>query len=443
MGGGLVQLISTGEQDNYITFQPEITFFKTVYLRHSNFSIETKESMFQNVSFGQKSVCKISRDGDLISNMSIHIELGSLNSNKKNNNDSNVCIKDLELECCCDKCNKINSDTIFGWINGIGHAIIESVDIDIGGYTIDKQYGEWLDIWTELAQTSEKRAGYYEMVGKKDFSAFKVTTFRDNMTLIVPLNFWFCRNIGLSIPLISLTNHDVTVSVKWRDFNQLWISNKSYEKPNIPSFNAHLMIDYIYLDLYERKKFASENHIYLIDQVQFSGDYYFDKANYNPIINLDFYHPCKEIVWVVQRTDVLIRSKDNDPDFSYGNDWFNYTNSKSKMRSGIDDTFESAVLQFNGMNRFQPLNSKYFRLLQPYYYHTRIPTNYIYNYCFSLKPEEHQPTGTCNFSQIKDKRLVINMKNKRKKSDYIVKIYAVNYNLLIITGGMAGIGFSF
>ena len=112
------------------------------------------------------------------------------------------------------------------------------------------------------------------------------------------------------------------------------------------------------------------------------------------------------------------------------------------MKSGIDDTFETAILQFNGMNRFQPLNAKFFRLLQPYYYHTRIPTNYIYIYSFSLKPEEHQPTGTCNFSQLKDKRLILNMKNKRKKSDFIIKVYAVNYNLLIITEGMAGIGFS-
>ena len=178
-----------------------------------------------------------------------------------------------------------------------------------------KQYGEWFDIWTELTQNYEKKAAYYELIGKKDPGGFSVKSFQKDVELIIPLNFWFCKNIGLSIPCISITNHDIKVNIKWRNFNQLWISNSETEVPKTPEFRASLLIDYVYLDLYERKKFAKDNHFYLIEQIQANGDYYFQKNNKNPIIKLNFYHPVKEIIWAIQRSDVLIRSDDTDDDF--------------------------------------------------------------------------------------------------------------------------------
>lgn len=437
MGGGLIQLIAVGEQDQFLTGDPEITFFKSVYRRHSNFSMEVKEKVFSGKNtFGNLSTCVVNKDGDLISDISLHIKLASLNKSKN----TNVCIKELNMSCPCNKCNK---ETIFSWVNGIGHAIIDYVEIEIGGYTIDKQYGEWLEIWTELTQNVEKKSAYYELIGKKDPSGFNINSFTDELDLIIPLNFWFCKNIGQAIPCLALTNHEIKFNVKWRKFNELWISSNKDTEPNIPDFRASLFIEYIYLDLVERKKFSSENHFYLMEQIQANGDYYFQNSNKNPIIKLNFYHPVKEIVWAIQRSDVLIRSDDEDDDnFSYGNDWFNFSNTKNFSSAGVVDIFDTASLQFNGQDRITPMPAKYFRLYQPYKFHTKCPNNFVYSYSFSLRPEELQPTGSCNFSCFDNCRLILNMKNKEIKSSYIIKVYAINYNILVVTNGMIGLGFS-
>ena len=437
MGGGLIQLIAVGEQDQFLTGDPQITFFKSVYKRHSNFSMEVRPQIFSGgVSFGGRNQCNINKDGDLISDLSLYIKLGSLNLSNSNN----ICIKDLNMKCPCSKCNK---KSIFSWVNSIGHAMIEYVELEIGGYLIDKQYGEWFEIWSELTQNYEKKYGYNELVGKKDPSGFNINSFTNDLELLIPLNFWFCKNIGLAIPCVAITSHDIVFNIKWRPFDQLWISSHNNVEPVMPSFEACLYVDFIYLDLKEREKFAKKNHFYLIEQVQSNGDYYFQKINKSPIIKLNFYHPVKEIVWAVQRADVLVRDEDeNAEDFSYGNDWFNFSNFKSISSSGIVDIFDTAQLQLNGQDRIEALPSKYFRLYQPYKYHTKIPNNFVYSYSFSLRPEDLQPTGTCNFSCFDNARLILNMKNKEIKSDYIIKIFAINYNLLVITNGMVGVGFT-
>ncbi len=437
MGGGLIQLIAIGEQDQFLTGNPQITFFKSVYKRHSNFSMEVRSQIFSGgVSFGAKNSCKINKDGDLISDLSLYVKLDSLNVSNLNN----ICIKELNMNCPCNKCNESN---IFSYVNSIGHALIEYVELEIGGYLIDKQYGEWFEIWSELTQNNEKKYGYNELIGKKDISGFNIQSFNDNLELLIPLNFWFTKNIGLAIPCIAITKHDIVFNIKWRSFDQLWISNFKNVEPIIPKFEAFLYVEFIYLDLKEREKFSQKTHFYLIEQVQSNGDYYFQKSNKSPIIKLNFYHPVKEIVWAIQRADVLIRDDDeNAEDFSYGNDWFNFTNNKNISSSKLVDIFDTAQLQFNGQDRIQPLPSKYFRIYQPYKHHTSVPSNFVYSYSFSFKPEEIQPTGSCNFSCFDNARLILNMKNKEIKSDYIIKIFAVNYNLLVVTKGMVGIGFS-
>ena len=438
MGGGLIQLIAVGEQDQFLTGDPEITFFKSVYKRHSNFAMEVKSQIFSGgISFGSMNSCTISKDGDLISDIAIRVKLGSLNEKNINN----ICVKDLNMKCPCNKCN---TKTIFSWVNSIGHALIEYVELEIGGYKIDKQYGEWFEIWSELTQNVEKRNAYNELIGKKDYSGYNINSFNGELDLLIPTNFWFCKNIGLSIPVIAITGHEIKLNIKWRPFDQLWISNKKNAEPLIPSFHAELYVDFIYLDLNERKKFSEKNHFYLIEQVQSNGDYYFHQNNKNPIIKLNFFHPVKEVVWAVQRSDVLIRSEndDDDEDFTYGNDWFNYSNTKNFSSAGIVDIFDTAILQFNGNDRMMPLPAKYFRLYQPYKYHTKCPNNFVYSYSFSFRPEDIQPTGTCNFSCFDSARLLLNMNNKEHKSDYIIKIYAINYNLLVVTKGMVGLGFS-
>jgi hypothetical protein len=440
MTGGLIQLIARGPHDIFLTENPEISFFKTVYRKHTPFAIETKEQYFNSVSFGSKSVCNISKDADLISNIALRISLPSLNQNIIKN--KNICLKDIDDECFCEKCSKKNTDIIFSWVNTIGHVLVEYAELEIGGYTIDKQYGEWMEIWSELTQTAEKKPGYNEMIGKREPSTFKHTTFNENLELIIPLNFYFSKNIGLAIPLISLYRNDIFINIKWRDFDSCWISNKKIKKPNIvPKFCALLYVDYIYLDFFERKKFAVENHLYLIEQIQYNNEIFFSKNSSTAIIDLNFNFPVKEIVWVLQRSDISDRSDDNDPDFSLGNDWFNFSCFKSRTKSIIKDPFESAYLIFNGQPRSKSLPAIYYRLYQTYLYHTKTPSNYIYVCSFALKPEEHQPTGTCNMSMIDKSRLHIKMGNYRP-NDFYVKVYAVNYNFLIIIDGMIGLAFN-
>ncbi len=442
MTGGLIELISIGEQDRYIINKPEITFFKTVYRRHTNFAIETREEFFSGTpKFGQKTQCILKKDGDLLHKLCVKIKLPSLNMNMGHQG-KNVCIRDVGCDCFCNQCQNQNPGQIFGWVNSIGHVLIQYVDIWIGGCMIDRHYGEWLEIWSELTQTEEKRLGYYELIGKVPGAVFKPTTFSDEMELLVPFNFWFCRNTGLSLPLIALEKHDVVLNIKWRDFDDCWVSTLPDSKPMTPEFQATLYVDYIYLDLFERAKFTTDSHLYLIEQVQSIGDCIFDKNVGTVKIDIDkFRHPCKEIIWAIQRTDTLYRSlSDQTHDFTHGNDWFNFTAFKSWQNCKVKDTFDTAQLQFSGQDRNMPLTAKYYRLLQSYYYHTRTPTNYIYTFSFGLKPEEHQPTGTFNMSCATNARLIIKM-NPERQSDFLVKTYATSYNLLVITGGMGALGF--
>jgi hypothetical protein len=444
MAGGLIQLITRGPQDIFLTENPEISFFKTVYKKYTAFAIETREQFFNTTSFGSKSVCNIMKDGDLISNIALRIKLPSLNNNgsiKK----SSLCVKDVDIECFCDKCTTKNTETIFSWTNTIGHVLIEYIELEIGGYVIDKQYGEWMEIWSELSQTAEKKPGYSEMIGKKEAGSFKYNTFADTLELIIPLNLYFSRNFGLALPLVALYNNEIFLNIKWRDFDSCWICNKYGKKPPyVPKFYACLYVDYIFLDLFERQKFASENHLYLIEQVQFNNETYFAKNTSSPIVDLQLNHPVKEIVWVLQRTDINKRSNENDQsnaDFSYGNDWFNYSCFKSRTKNTIIDPFETAYLLLNGQNRSIEFPAAYYRLYQTYLYHTKTPSNYIYCYSFALQPEEHQPTGTCNMSMFDKVRLIFKMSSFRQ-SDFNVKVYAVNYNFLMIVDGMAGLAFA-
>jgi hypothetical protein len=418
MAGGILQLLIKGPQDIFITENPELSFFKTVFKKHSAFSIETKEQFFNSICFGTKSICQIAKDGDLISNISVRITLPSLNLKKKE-----------------------NCDIIFGYANSIGHLMIEYVELEIGGYIIDKRFGEWFEIWSEISQTAEKKPGYAEMIGKRDPISFKPDSLANGLDLIVPLDFYFTKNIGLALPIIALYKNDVYVNIKWRNFNDCWICNK----PNIrldciPRFSAVLYVDYVYLELCEREDFIKNSHLYLAEQVQYNNIYSYQKSNLTPSIELNFSHPVKEIVWVIQRSDINSRSSTGDTDFTYGNDWFNYSCFKSRNRNIVKDPFDVANLMFNGQERSMAFPAIYYRLYQTYFRHTKTPSNYIYVNSFALQPEEFQPTGHCNFSGIEKAKLNLKMISSIGY-DYNVKVYALSYNFIIIIDGQIGMGF--
>ena len=365
MGGGLMQLVAYGAQDIYLTGNPQITFFKVVYRRHTNFAMECIEQSFNGVaSFGSRVSCVVSRNGDLVHRM--WVEAGVTGAN-------------------VDSCD-------------VGNALIKSAEVEIGGQRVDKQYGTWMTMWSELSLPDGQRAGYNLLVGKK---------LNGSGTVRVPLQFWFCRNPGCALPLIALQYHEVRVNIEFNsDTTSGCTSGSSIN-------NAKLWVDYIYLDTDERRRFAQVSHEYLIEQVQHTG---VESATSGKAakVRLNFNHPVKELVWGIQAT-----------------------NAKDTVLAGITTDIK---LQLNGHDRFSERKGEYFNLVQPYQHHTNIPTNTgkkVYVYSFALRPEEHQPSGTCNFSRIDNATL-----NLSAGTSGSLWIFAHSYNVLRVMSGMGGLAYS-
>jgi hypothetical protein len=358
-----MQLVAYGAQDIYLSGNPQITFFKVVYRRHTNFSMESIEQTFNgSADFGKKVTCTISRNGDLISR--VYLEA------------------------------TVTNTSVGTSIVQAGHKLIKSVEVEIGGQRIDKHYGDWLSIWNELTQTEGHWDGYKAMT---DVPASTTTT------LYVPLQFWFCRNPGLALPLIALQYHEVKINIEFAQPSDL-------DANDAPTMNsASLYVDYIYLDTDERRRFAQVSHEYLIEQLQFTGD-----ESLSNKVKLNFNHPVKELIWVAKAAG-------------------------SSSVGAFEDAYGEAKLQLNGHDRFSAREASYFQLVQPYQHHERVPVGkYINVYSFALKPEEHQPSGTCNMSRIDNATL--NLTNPL--TDHNLKVFAVNYNVLRVMSGMGGLAYS-
>ena len=351
MGGGLLQLVAYGAQDVYLTGNPQITFFKVVYRRHTNFSIESIQQTFNGTPGGGKRVtCQISRNGDLVHKLYVVFTHPSTGGDL---DDARKCISKVEVE--------------------------------IGGQLIDRQYGDWMEIWNELTLPAGKKDGYVEMI--KAVSNMETKAY-------VPLEFWFCRNIGLALPLIALQYHEVKINIEFD-------GNEEFG-------DATLWADYIFLDTDERRRFAQLSHEYLIEQVQFTGGETINSSNLSA--KLSFNHPVKELIWQGKNDGGIIK---------LGN----------------------TKLMLNGNDRFAERDTKYFTHVQPYQHHTNIPDSdcNINVYSFALKPEEHQPSGTLNMSRIDTAQLKI---SDITQGTGEVKIYAHSYNVLRILSGMGGLAYS-
>jgi len=430
MGGGLMQLVAYGAQDIYLTGNPQITFFKVVYRRHTNFAVESIEQTFNGTAdFAKRVTATISRNGDLIQQMYLEVVLPITGT-------------------------VTNAD----WTYGVGNALVKQAEIEIGGQLIDRHYGDWMNIWTELTIPAGKRAGYDNMVG----NTLTATTQQvgallcdANYRLYVPFQFWFNRNPGLALPLIALQYHEVKLNLEIRPITDLLVAGTG----GVPtgSLSCKLYVDYVYLDTDERRRFAQVSHEYLIEQVQFTGSESISASLASKNVTLNFNHPVKELIWA-HTTTACTTSSLTAP----GNCWFNY----SGASDGSIDSFTTALLQLNGHDRFSVRFASYFRKVQNYEHHTRVPRvgvdlaglsadakvgsfrQYIYSYSFALSPEEHQPSGTCNFSRIDNAVLQMNYAADSGIGGTIpdeamnLNIYAVNYNVLRIMSGMGGLAYS-
>jgi hypothetical protein len=282
MAGGLMQLVAYGAQDVYLTGNPQITFFKVVYRRHTNFSIEAIELPLNgNPDFGRRSTVTITRNGDLITRIYLMVTLPELSGS--------------------------SSESKFAWVRRVGHALLYSVEVEIGGSQIDKQYGIWLDIWWELARhAGDGERGYFKMIGDvPELTSYDSAT-KPQYLLFVPLKFWFNRHVGLALPLIALQYHEVRLNFEFRNVDHLLVANPYFLKhdaKNISMQDVQILINYIYLDSEERRRFAQVGHEYLIEQLQFTGE---ESAQTNTgKYRLDFNHPTKELIWAVRNGNFI------------------------------------------------------------------------------------------------------------------------------------------
>ena len=574
MGGGLMQLVAYGAQDVYLTGNPQITFWKVTYRRHTNFAMESIEQTFNGqADFGRRVQCTISRNGDLAYRTYLQVTL-----------------PEIGQDSCCNDANDCKG-VYARWLDYPGEQLISMVEVEIGGQRIDRQYGDWMHIWNQLTLTAEQERGYNKMVGQTTQLTYLIDpSFADvdsacankavpaavcaprnalpETTLYVPLQFWFCRNPGLALPLIALQYHEVRINLELRPSDECLFAvsslngadgksvkdSASYQKSLVA---ASLYVDYVFLDTDERRRMAQNPHEYLIEQLQFTGDESVGSSSNK--IKLNFNHPCKELVWVVQPdanvdycssflsntnlnralgaqpfnyTDALdaltntiaafsgpmgvYADKDGKADgntafigegglfqdgaadtlsgpvFQWGQQIAKGTNQPGNLKdaegntasftatcsaseytvpfpvadfadSGVSDAgafvlaetalnmhcwgqnpVVTAKLQLNGQDRFSEREGTYFDLVQPYQHHTRNPDTGINVYSFALRPEEHQPSGTCNMSRIDNATLQLVLSTNAIGGDATakVRVYATNYNVLRVMSGMGGLAYS-
>lgn len=448
MGGGLMQIVAYGSQDVYLTGDPQITFFKTVYKRYTNFALEAIEQTFNgSADFGKRVSVTISRNGDLVNATYLQVQLPVLSVSYLSIPDGAT----VPAYLC--------------WCNAVGHALIRNVEVEIGGQRIDRHYGLWLDIWDELTQTAEKKVGYSQMVGKYQSELGLIGNATYERIYYIPLQFWFNRSPGMSLPLIALQYHEVKINIEFRDLSELVVALNAngtrVADNNYTTFSTmasmtdcRMYVDYVYLDTDERAKFAQNDHEYLIEQLQFTGSESITFGQQSQKIKLNFNHPCKELIWVIQRDENATQRG------TQYNDWFNYSAASpgTPIPSQAVDLLADAKILLNGYERFTIRPQTYFRLVQPYQHHTRIPEKQIYVYSFSLKPEEQQPSGTCNMSRIDTVYLNFDLTpaamlaamtanspsslQMTSTSTGQISVFAVNYNVLRIRSGMGGLAYA-
>jgi hypothetical protein len=526
MGGGLLQLVAYGAQDAYITGNPHITFWKVLYKRHTNFAIESMRVNFTGApAYGQRLVAVVNRNADLV--WKTYVE---------------VTLPDTTLMTTPGKWS-------VGTSRRLGYALLKKIEVEIGGQIIDTHYGEWMYLWENLTANYDTAVKLDSLMGGDILGAStSPNSCRGRpQVLYIPLQFWFNRNPGLALPLIALQYHEVRFNIYLGSALDLIQGNPNgADGVTIASQAAALpapkemclYLDYVYLDVDERRRFAQESHEYLIDQVQRGIPQTINTASAR--IDLTLNHPVKELVWVFQDARKLDCSSDSSVALGYTRP-FSY-----------DDIVNRCRLQLNGQDRFDERYGDYFYKVQPYQHHTgggfwptinasvqntpspantavlaaatitdnvltvtnwtgpaeltegmlltgtNVPANTVivdygtgggrngtyklsqtvgvtrtvsanaavgYGpnvqqdpfgtvnpinvYSFAISPEEHQPSGTCNFSRIDNTTLVFDSVQSTgagtfpsKNYPYYFKSYAVNYNIFRIMSGMGGLAYS-
>ena len=385
MGGGLIQLVAYGAQDIYLTGNPQITLFKTVFRKSTNFSVESIQQDIKGINnYGERIICPIAHDGDLVSNIFI----------------------ELDEQVSCGSEGRPNA----------GSAYFNEIELEIGGDIVDRHYGHWLEVLSQLKEDnpygkissdSAQRSGFTKFQKMACMGGISGTPNIKREKMFIPLKFWFCGNNGQALPIVSLQYHEVSVNIS---FNNLLATTNNTEGSPFPELK--IWVDFVYLDSDERRRFASNDHEYLIEQLQFQE---FGKSTDHI---LDLNHPVKELIWIGKPPN-----QDN----------FSNHHGPSTPVTIVGGNYN---LELNNEPRFKERNIKYFTRTQIHDYHNGFGginhPDSIAVYSFAINPEFHQPSGTCNFSRIDSARLV-----HTNPETYGLYVYAINYNILKVSKGMA------
>lgn len=427
-----LQLVAVGRQDIHLIGNPQISYFKSVYKRHTNFMIQKRRVDFDNTpSYNSTNTATLLSYGDLLYDMALVTTFDGLS---------------------------VEAGYKTSYANAIGHSLIKSVAFKLGGYIIDTQTGDWLNIWKELTTKESQKQNYNKMIGQNPINGyhtyigdasgnydrnFDASGNKDvgERTIITPFQFWFCKKSHNAVPTIALKNHQIEIELITRPSTELYVTRdngyttfNSVTPTSMTINDMYILCDYIFLDEVERNNFVHKNHDYLITQIQ-TYEENVPQASGTQVtsstISFNFNNPVTELFWVVQRSDV-----------SDYNEWFNYSNTLlylNKNSTSIGAPIKTAKILFNSQDRTLELYENIYRRYETLRYHTSAPESYIYTYSFSLNPENtKQPSGTANLSKINSSQLYLTY-NMDAGVDIKVKVFAINYNILRIRNGMGGI----
>uniref|UniRef100_A0A6C0E6Q0 Major capsid protein N-terminal domain-containing protein n=1 Tax=viral metagenome TaxID=1070528 RepID=A0A6C0E6Q0_9ZZZZ len=389
--------------DKFLTANPEVSFFHSKQKRYYPYARNARYITFDSApEFGQLAQVKIPRYGHLVGDIAIEFDLPTLTSN-------------VNVSYC----------------NNIGHALIDWIEIEIGGIVFDRLYGLWLHICREIFEKKDQRDTHRELTYY--FENMTTNSFPGGEKVIVPLNFWFNKIASHFLPLSAISNQDVIIKLKLNPFSKLWVSDNSLP-PNgtYKLTNLRLLVDYYVLDDHQQRMFSpiydNDHNVslyppkltYLITQTQ-RIQINIPSGKTKVSVDMDsFNYPVAFLIWVLRRIDV-----------STNNDWFNFTNVLTGTPS---DPLQKAQLYHAEKERTDEISAKILRLYEPLKFVGHSSNNYIYTYFFNLYPNNKtQPSGSSNFSFMNDSNLVLSLIDNLPEME--LHLYAVNYNMMNIDKG--------
>jgi hypothetical protein len=403
-----MQVAAFGRQDVDTIINPNLTFFKTVYKRHTPFALEPKTVQFNNVlDWNTTATATLNQIGDGAVKLYLHCDVGELNGG------AGGC--------------RFSDD--------VGRAMIDEVQVQIGGTRYDSLWPELMHGWEELTTDEERQLG--RLTGKSEVVADLVAWAQSHQTLYTELPFWFHMDYGAMLPLVALHLTDVKIQVKLKPKASVVVGVGA---PYVPvaadaTLSCDLLVETVILDDNERDFLASAGEDadhpplkYLFHQHQFLGKQTIASGRTQYEQRVVFNHPVKELIW-------MLRGAANETALN----WFDFSGEETGQYSG--ESFRTCRLTLNGQERFQALDPLYFRYIQPKQHHTRIPRKHIYVYSFALYPEDGNPTGSLNFSRIDNANIYYTFSGALAEDHYLY-IFARNINSATVQRGIMLLSFA-